>query len=154
VFQLLISTLVLIETRGSKQQKPLRSDALPEMPDEIDAGSIRPVQILQEQNHGKDARDFGHRIPKLSQHPLSGCAYGFTLELVERATGKQRGKLKTPGGRVAAKQNEKAFAPRAGQKSGNALEKGEISLAGSVLLDTGAAGDQQFGILSLGGVQE
>ena len=55
---------------------------------------------------------------------------------------------------MTPEQYDDALAAGAGQKPGQRLKKRQISLAGSVLFDTGAAAHQQIGMLPPGGMQE
>ncbi len=75
----MITAFEIFRTKGPKDQHSLTGDALREMPQQINARWIGPMQIFKEQNHGCKRRQGAQRVAHLAQHTLLGRANRFLL---------------------------------------------------------------------------
>src|SRR5271155_5705405 len=64
---------------GSHHQQALAPDTLREMPKEIDARRIRPMKILEQQDHGRGGSQSLESVAHFAKHALLACTNGLAL---------------------------------------------------------------------------
>src|ERR1043166_4860069 len=136
-------------------QKTLSVNPLAEMSKQIDARRVGPMNFFK-QNYQRIVRcQLPERISHFPQHSFLSGADGFSLQAFQGSSrNKSCWKLQAPGRSVGSQNCRNPLAPSSAQKRSDRIQEREVSFAGSVLLDTAAARDQQARVLLPGATHQ
>lgn len=142
--QRMVSVLDVFRSERANNEQPLVSDALAEIPEQVDAGCVGPVQVFEDEHDGHARGELGEGVAQLPQHPVLGRADRLLLELGARVAGSEgRRKLKAPHRRMTPEDGGHPGATRSRQQRAERVEERQGGLPGPVLLDASPADDEK-----------
>ena len=127
---------------GADHHQPRRVAAPRQVADEIERRVVAPVQIFEHDDQRRLGGDRLDRLGHLAQHAFAGGARPLPLQRLALGGRQQRRQLDEPGRRVLPQQLDDARAVRRSAEPRQAVEHRQVRLAGAVLFEALAAGDQ------------
>ena len=142
--QRMVTPLDVFRSERTNNEQPLVSNALAEIPEQVDAGCVGPVQVFEDEHDGDACGELGEGVAQLPQHPVLGRADRLLLELGMRVAGSEGSReLKAPHWRMTPEDGGHPGFTRSRQQRAERVEERQVDLPGPVLLDASSAGDQE-----------